>query len=140
MKISARNQIKGIIESITTGSVNTIVTLKTDTIKITGTISLDAVDELDLKQGTEAIAIIKATDVMIGLGELKLSARNQFKGRITEVIEGAVNSIVKLSIGNDIIISSTISKLAVEELDLKVGMDAVAIIKSTSVMFGCSNI
>lgn len=71
---------------------------------------------------------------------MKISARNQFKGRINEVIEGAVNSIVKLSIGNDIIISSTISKLAVEELDLKVGMEAVAIIKSTSVMFGCSNI
>lgn len=137
MKISARNQIKGIIESITTGSVNAIVTLKTDTIKITGTISLDAVNDLELKEGAEAIAIIKATDVMIGLGDLKLSARNQLKGTITEIIDGAVNSIVKLSIGSDIIFSSTISKSAVEELELKVGMEAVAIIKATSVMFGC---
>lgn len=137
MKISARNQIKGIIESITTGSVNAIVTLKTDTIKITGTISLDAVNDLELKEGAEAIAIIKATDVMIGLGYLKLSARNQLKGTITEIIDGAVNSIVRLSIGSDIIFSSTISKSAVEELELKVGMEAVAIIKATSVMFGC---
>lgn len=137
MNISARNQIKGIIETITTGSVNAIVALNTDTIKITGTISLEAVTELELKEGKEAAAIIKATDVMIGLGELKLSARNQLKGTITEIIDGAVNSIVKLAIGNDIIISSTISKSSVEELELKVGMEAVAIIKSTSVMFGC---
>ncbi|WP_455717250.1 TOBE domain-containing protein [Anaerosporobacter sp.] len=136
MKISARNQIKGTIESITKGSVNAMVTLKTDTIKITGTISINAVDELELKEGVEAIAIIKATDVMIGLGDLKISARNQIKGTITEIVEGAVNSIVKLSVDNNITISSTISKSAIEELDLRVGTKASAIIKATSVMFG----
>ena len=37
--------------------------------RITATISVDAVKELDLKVGSEAIAVIKATSVMIGIPE-----------------------------------------------------------------------
>lgn len=67
---------------------------------------------------------------------MKLSARNQLKGTITEIQEGAVNGIVKLDIGGGNIISSTISMSAIKELDLAVGKEAYAIIKATSVMVG----
>ena len=49
MKISARNQLKGTVKSIETGSVNAIV------------------KELGLAVGKEAYAIIKATSVMVGV-------------------------------------------------------------------------
>ena len=67
---------------------------------------------------------------------MKLSARNQLKGKIVEIQEGAVNGIVKIDIGGGNTLSSTISMNAIKELDLKVGKDAYAVIKATSVMVG----
>ena len=67
---------------------------------------------------------------------MKLSARNQLKGKIKNIQEGAVNGIVAIDIGGGNVISATISMNAIKELDLKVGMDAYAVIKATSVMIG----
>jgi len=66
---------------------------------------------------------------------MKLSARNQIAGTITDIEEGAVNGIVHLD-ANGVKISSTISMNAIRELGLKPGMKAYAVIKSTSVMIG----
>ena len=73
---------------------------------------------------------------MMANENLRISARNQWKGVIKEIKEGAVNDIVKLEIEEGVIISSTISMEAVKDLNLKVGNTAVAIVKSTSVMLG----
>lgn len=135
MNISARNQIEGSIESIQTGAVSAIVTLKSiHNEKITATISVESVKELGLSEGTKATAIVKATEVMIGIGEMKLSARNQFSGTITSIQEGAVNAIVTVETEKGTPISSTISIPAVKDLGLSVGIHAKAIIKATSVM------
>jgi len=67
---------------------------------------------------------------------MKLSARNQLKGTIVEIQEGAVNGIVKIDIGGGNVISSTISMGSIKELELEVGKTAYAVIKATSVMVG----
>ena len=67
---------------------------------------------------------------------MKLSARNQLKGKVIDIQEGAVNGIVKIDIGGGNVISSTISMNAIKELNLEVGKEAYAIIKATSVMVG----
>lgn len=67
---------------------------------------------------------------------MKLSARNQLKGTIKEIETGAVNAVIKLDIGSGNIISATISMDAVKSLNLAVGKEAYAVIKSTSVMVG----
>lgn len=68
MKISARNQLKGTVKSIETGSVNAIVHIDIGNGNvICSTISIDAVKELGLAVGKEAYAIIKATSVMVGV-------------------------------------------------------------------------
>lgn len=135
MNISARNQFKGKVESVQEGAVNAVVTLKTAGNEIiTSTISMEAVKELDLAPGKEATAIIKATEVMIGVGEIKLSARNQLAGEIVKVEEGAVNAIVTLKTVGGNTFTSTISIAAVKELGLASGVKAKAVIKATSVM------
>lgn len=136
MKLSARNQIAGKIIKVQEGAVNGIVTLEYEGGAISGTISMNAIRELDLKAGKEAVAVIKATEVMIGLGKLVISARNQIPGTISHIQEGAVNDIVTLDIAGGNKISATISKNAVAELELAPGKEAVAVIKATSVMFG----
>lgn len=67
---------------------------------------------------------------------MKLSARNQFKGKVVGIEKGAVNGIVKIDIGGGNIISSTISMSSINELGLEVGKEAYAVIKATSVMVG----
>ena len=67
---------------------------------------------------------------------MKLSARNQFKGKVVGFETGAVNAIVTIDIGGGNIVSSTVSMAAVKDLELEVGKDAYAIIKATSVMVG----
>ena len=66
---------------------------------------------------------------------MKLSARNQLKGTIVEIKEGAVNGIVKIDIGGNVI-SSSISMASINELGLAVGGTAYAVIKASSVMIG----
>ena len=67
---------------------------------------------------------------------MKVSARNQLKGTIVEIQDGSVNGIVVINVGNGNKISATISMNAIAELELKVGDNAYAIIKATSVMVG----
>jgi molybdopterin-binding protein len=69
-------------------------------------------------------------------GTMKISARNQFKGRILSVKEGAVNGIVIIDIGGGNKMSATISMDSIRELGLKAGGEAYAIVKATSVMVG----
>ena len=135
MKISARNQLRGKITKITEGAVNCIVVLDVNGTAVSGTISMEAMKELGLKTGSEAIAVIKATEVMVGMGTMVLSARNKLSGKISDIIEGAVNGIVKMDIGGCNTITATISLASIKELGLKTGGEAVAVIKSTSVMF-----
>lgn len=67
---------------------------------------------------------------------MKLSARNQFKGTIVDIQEGAVNGIVKIDIGGGNVMVSTISMNSIKELGLEVGKTAYAVVKATSVMVG----
>ena len=70
---------------------------------------------------------------------MKISARNQIKGTVSSIKEGAVNGIVAIDIGGGNVISATISMDAIKELDLQVGKEAYAIIKATSVMVGVTH-
>ena len=66
MKISARNQLKGKIKNITKGAVNSEVTLElTDGLEIISITTNSSVNTLGLKEGKEAYAVIKASNVMI---------------------------------------------------------------------------
>ena len=135
MKISARNQFKGIVTNINEGAVNAIVSIEANGEVISSTISLNAVKELGLKKGDAAYAIIKATEVMIATELPKISARNKFQGVVKSIEEGAVHDIVAIETKLGVV-SATISKNAVKELELAVGKEAYAVIKATSVMVG----
>ncbi|MBP1639314.1 MAG: transporter [Bacteroidetes bacterium] len=67
---------------------------------------------------------------------MELSARNKLKGTIEEIVKGAVMAKVKVNIGGGNAVSSLISVDSVDELQLKVGDEVYAIVKSTEVMIG----
>jgi molybdopterin-binding protein len=67
---------------------------------------------------------------------MKLSARNQIKGTVTEVVKGATTSHVRIDIGGGTIVTASITNAAVEELGLVAGKAAYAVIKASDVMVG----
>ena len=67
---------------------------------------------------------------------MKLSARNQLKGNVLEVHKGATTAHVLVDLGHGMILTSSITNEAVDELDLKVGDSASAVIKASDVMIG----
>ena len=65
---------------------------------------------------------------------MKLSARNQIKGKITKVEKGQTTGHVHIDIGNGITVHASITNEAIDELALAVGDDAMAVVKASDVM------
>jgi molybdate transport system regulatory protein len=70
MRISARNRLCGTVKSISEGVVNSKVVIELrDAPTVTAVITKEAVADLGLAEGAEAFALIKASDVMVGVCE-----------------------------------------------------------------------
>jgi molybdopterin-binding protein len=67
-------------------------------------------------------------------GSARLTARNRFNGIITEVKVDGLIAQVEMVISDPVRLTALVTRDAVEELDLRPGMSATAIVKSTSVM------
>ena len=67
MKISARNGLKGTVEKVEEGPITANVKIKIESpTEITAVITKESVKDLNIKVGDEVVAIIKATEVMVG--------------------------------------------------------------------------
>ena len=70
MKLSARNQLSGTVVAIEKGAVNGIVAIEVAPgLVITSSITNTSIEELGLTEGSEAVAVIKASSVMVGVEE-----------------------------------------------------------------------
>ena len=139
MKISARNQLSGTIASVKEGAVNGVVAIDLGSTTIKADITMEAIKDLGLKEGMDAVAVVKATNVMFAAGTERIagiSARNQIPGTVVEVKEGAVNGHVTLETADGSRIKGSITNEAIEQLGLTVGEPALAIVKSTDVIVG----
>ena len=68
MKLSTRNQLPGTVTSITTGEAMAVVRIKLDQgPEITSSITRDAVEDLELAEGSKVIALVKATEVSLAV-------------------------------------------------------------------------
>ena len=65
MPLSARNQIKGTVTTITKGEAIANVEIEANGLRIVSSITVEATEELGLSEGTEVTAIIKASDVIL---------------------------------------------------------------------------
>ena len=139
LKISARNQFAGTVAAIKEGAVNGVVTLEVaEGMLIKADITMEAIRELGLEEGSKAVAIVKDTNVLFASGRdrLPLSARNQYAGKVVKSVKGAVNGHVVVETPAGLQFSGSITNEAIDELGLVEGADAVAVIKSTDVMVG----
>jgi molybdate transport system regulatory protein len=135
MKLSTRNQWKGTVKSITEGIVNSEVQMAlSEKVVITAIITNGAVRNLDLKTGDIVIALIKASEIMLGYDIGRISARNILDGKVSEVKIGAVNAEITVELLNGLTVTSVITKTSAQKLEIKIGKKISVIIKASSVM------
>lgn len=65
---------------------------------------------------------------------MRISARNQIKGTVLEVIKGATTSHIRVDIGNGTIVTSSITNEAVDDLSIKANSQVTVVIKASDVM------
>jgi molybdate transport system regulatory protein len=89
---------------------------------------------LEYKQVESYLSNALSSSGKLEVKSLKLSARNQFKGKVVSVEKGVITAKVKVEVKMPITVTAVITKDAVEELNIKEGDEVVAIVKSTEVM------
>ncbi|MCZ4514554.1 TOBE domain-containing protein [Streptomyces sp. ActVer] len=134
MSLSIRNQLPGTVTAITPGEAMATVKVRLDGgQELTAAITLEAVKELGLAEGSAVRALVKSTEISLATGSVDgLSIRNRLPGTVTDIATGGAMASVKVSVdGGDL--TSAITKDAVTDLGLGTGTAVTALIKSTEV-------
>jgi len=142
VKTSARNQFFGKVSAIKLGPVNVEVELSlTGGDKIHSVITHDGLDNLGLKIGSEAWALVKASWIILAMPDAasKVSARNKLVGKIVRIIPGNVNTEVVMQLDGGNSVSVVITNDSVTSLDLAVGVEVCAVFKASSVIMGITD-
>jgi molybdate transport system regulatory protein len=141
MRTSARNQFRGIVKAVRRGAVNADVILDLgEGLEIFANITNDAVEDLDLKPGRAAVALIKASFIVLSPdANIRVSARNQLRGTVTEVLAGSVNAEVKIQLPGRRLLTAIVTNEAMKELGLTPGAPCSALIKSSHVLIAVND-
>jgi molybdate transport system regulatory protein len=137
MKTSARNALRGLVETVTDGAVNCEVQLRVSPlVLITAIITRASVADLDLHPGREAIALIKSSFVILAPGDetLRTSARNQLMGTIIRHETGVVNDEVVLELDAGKTLTATITRGSGAALGFLIGDRVQALIKASHII------
>lgn len=136
MKTSARNALRGRVRTITPGAVSSEVILDIgDGVEIVAILTARSVDDLSLKVGDPAVALIQAGSVILAQGEgLKTSARNHIPAVVVQREDGAVNTEITLQIAPGKTLAATVTLESARALDLAAGAAVTALIKAPHVI------
>ena len=137
MKTTARNQFAGTVSAVELGPVSATVTIALASgAEITATMTTSAAKRLKLKKGKEALALIKASAVVLvtDFAGWQLSARNQLEGTVSRIERGAVSSLVVLTLPGGAVMTASVTNEGVEALALQVDTPATAVFKAYSVL------
>jgi molybdate transport system regulatory protein len=138
MLTSARNHFAGKIVRITPGAVNDEVELKLSGGEhIVAIVTHRSVQQLGLRKNTDAIALIKASSVIVAVDDgapMQLSARNQLAGTISRIVPGAVNSEVVIALAGGNSVAAIITQASAKQMRLAEGRAATAVFKASSVI------
>jgi molybdate transport system regulatory protein len=136
MRTSARNALRGEISRISDGAVSSEVGLRVaDGVEVTAVVTRKSVADLGLAVGKPAIALIKASFIVLAKGEnLRTSARNQIAGVVTSREDDVVNSEVVLDIGGGKTLAATVTAESARALEIAPGERVWALIKAPHVI------
>lgn len=104
--------------------------------RVVAVVTHESAQTLGLKVGATAHVLIKASSVVLAtdLQGARLSARNQFEGKVTALTPGAVNAEVVVDVGGGLSIAAVVTKASAQALGLAVGKPVTALFKASSVI------
>jgi molybdate transport system regulatory protein len=136
IQCSARNRFPGVVKAVTPGAVNSevVVTLPS-ALEVVAIVTNDSVRQLGLKEGWPATVLVKASSVLLAIGNAVVSsARNAFAGTVSAVREGAVNGEVRVALAGGEEVTATITNASIRQLGLEEGISATVLVKASSVL------
>ena len=136
MRTSARNALRGEVERVVEGAVNSEVVLRlADGVHVTAVVTRESVEALGLAPGAPALALVKSSFVILARGEgLRTSARNQLAGRVLRREDGPVSTEVVLELPGGKTLTATLTRASADALELAPGVEATALIKASHVI------
>ena len=139
MKTSARNQFLGKVSAVHRGAVNDEIELDMKGgHKVVATVTHESAENLGLKVGAEAFALVKASSIIVVADSegACFSARNHLTGKISRVQPGAVNTEVVIEVNGGGTVAAIVTNESAQSLGLAEGKTASAIFKASSVIIG----
>ena len=136
MRTSARNPLRGVVARLTRGEVNGEVVLDLGGgVEVAAVITARSIAALGLTVGRPAIALIKASFVVLAKGEdLRTSARNQIRGVVCGREDGAASSEITLAIGAGKTLTASITLESAGAMEIAVGDPITALIKAPHII------
>ena len=124
MKTSARNQLAGHLTKVIKGAVNAEITVDIgDKTNVVAVITNESTDNLSLEKGSDVIILVKASSVILFVGDqiVRCSTENKLRGKVTEIRIGMVNGEVLVQLPGGKIITSVITKESLKDLGITEG-------------------
>ena len=137
MKTSSRNTCTGKITNIIRGGLNDEVELTLEAgEKIYGQLAHASAERLGLKEGSEAMALVKATEILLvsDNDDYEICCRNQFTGKVLKLVRGFVNGEVIIQTPSGLELNATVSLEGINRLRVERGATVTAMFKSSNVM------
>lgn len=137
MKTSARNAFGCTVTEIRRGGVNAEVILRlSDTVTLAATITEESLLDLGIVPGRPVTVLVKAPFVMLATGAEapRVSARNRIPGTVRRRTDGPVSTEITLDIGGGKVLTAVVTRDGADELGLRPGAPAWALIKASHVI------
>jgi len=137
LKLSARNQLSGIITNIQENKVNVLIEMTVKgSDKLFATITKSSYNDLGLTLEENIIAIIKASSVLISKTKPTIEYENILCGNVIQILSDTSNTEVTLELESKSTITATIENEIFETLDLKINDKAYAFFKASNIILG----
>jgi molybdate transport system regulatory protein len=132
----SQRQLRGTVKAIRPASVSDDVVLDVgDGIEIVASITNEAVEDLRLEPGRPAVALIKASSIMLSPDEaVRTSAHNRLTGVVSAVIAGQVSTEAKIQLAGGRVLTAVVTSEALRELDLAEGSSCCALFNASQVV------
>lgn len=135
VRTSARNQFAGTVAQLRAGKVGVevVVALDAQTHIVAG-VTRESARSLGLEAGSAVLALVKASSVLLAVGDARTSARNHLSGTVSRVVTGPISAEVTLALPAGRSVTAGITRDSLDRLALAKGSPASALFKASSVI------
>ena len=135
VRTSARNQFVGTVATLRETKVSAEVVIGLDAqTQIVAGVTRESARTLALAIGSPVLALVKASSVLLAVGEVQTSARNHLAGTVSRIIAGPNSAEVTLALPAGRSVTAGITRESLDRLALAKGKPAAALFKASSVI------